>query len=435
MGLHIRGLLSLQILLLTSCSAYKLDSAQASLRTSFASRNYSGSVALLDKMESARVYKNKDAVLLNLEQGTANHFAGNYHQSNRHFTRAEDHIDFLFSKSISRAIKSFINNDNTLDYNGEDYEDIYLNIFKALNYIHLDNLESALVEARRIAFKLTQLNIKYNGLAEALSKADTTGHASWEPGKTNVRNSAYGHYLATILYAKTNKPDDARIEYEKLLKAFEDQSSIYTFSPPERSRLQAITQPERYNVLVNCFSGRSLQKVQNDVRLYLDEADLYLKFSLPSLEMYETQVQKVEVVINDTLRKRVDLIEEMDIVARDVYRVKQPIIYARTMVRALLKATGTNALSRQLGKKDETLGSLSNLLGKIGQEVTEKADLRGWQTLPGKAYVTVLNLPPGQHNLTINYFSSGNRILFSESRLLEVTGRHSLELVESLYWN
>lgn len=435
MSLLFRVLLSLQILLLASCSAYKLDSAQASLRTSFASRNYSGSVTLLNEMESRRVYRNKDAVLLNLEQGTANHFAGNYRQSNRHFTKAEDQIDFLFSKSISRAVKSFINNDNTLDYDGEDYEDIYLNIFKALNYIHMDDLEAALVEARRIAFKLTQLSIKYGGLVEALSKADTTGHATWETGKTNVQNSAYGHYLATILYAKTNRPDDARIEYEKLRKAFEDQSSVYTFPLPEHSRLQTIKQPEKYNVLVNCFSGRSLRKVQHDMRLYLYEADLYLKLSLPALRMYKTQVHRVEAVVNDTLRKEVDLIEEMDVVARDVYQVKQPVIYSRTIVRAFLKAVGTNTLSRQLAKRDETLGEISNLLGKIGQEATEKADLRGWQTLPGKAYVAVLDLPPGEHNVTINYLSSGNRILFSETRTLEVTGPHALELVESLYWN
>jgi len=423
------------LLLLTSCSAYQLDSAQDSLRSTFASRNYGSSVALLNNLHEEGIYKSKDAVLLYLEQGTANHFAGNYDSSNVFFTNAEEEIDYLFTKSVSRAIQSFVTNDNSLAYDGEDYEDVYLNIFKSLNYIHMNELESALVEARRIAFKLDQLNLKYKDMIDALSKADTTGRAQWKTGETNVQNSAFGHYLAGILYAKTGKPDDARIEYENLLKAFQDQPSIYSFKKPRRSKLRRITRPDRYNLLITGFGGRAPVKIQNDTRIYLDDADLYLKFSLPSLKMFNTQISRVEATINDTLTVQADLIEEMDVVAKDVYKVKEPIIYARTIVRAFLKAVGSNALSREIGKKDETLGQLTNLFGKIGQEVTEKADLRSWQTMPGKAYATVVDLPPGDHNVSINYYSSGGYLLFADNRTVEISPGTSLELVESLYWN
>lgn len=421
-------------LLLPSCAAYQLDSAQASLRTSFAQQNYSGSVELLSKYQQERVYKSKDDVLLHLEHGTANHFAGRYTESNSHFTTAEDRIDYLYSKSVSRAVKSFITNDNALDYDGEDYEDVYLNIFKTLNYIHMEELESALVESRRIAHKLGQLDLKYNDLVDALSKADTTGHAKWKTGDTNVQNSALGRYLSTILFAKTNKPDDARIEYENLLKAFNEQPSVYAFETPSAYQMRNITEPDQYNVLVTGFSGRAPKKVQNDLRMYLDEPDLYLKFSIPTLEMYKTQVDRVEVVVNDEEPIELDLIEEMDVVAREVYKVKAPIIYARTVVRAFLKAVGSNALSKEISKEDEVLGEVANILGKIGQEATEKADLRGWQTMPGKAYATVLNLTPGEHHVVTNYYGNG-RLLYSGTKTITVDPGERLELVESLYWN
>ena len=423
------------LLLLTSCSAYKLDSAQESLRSTFAARDYTNSVELLENYEETGVYKSKDAVLLYLEQGTANHFAGNYSTSNTYYTDAEEEIDFLFSKSVSRAIKSFVTNDNTLAYDGEDYEDVYLNIFKSLNYIHMNELESALVEARRIAYKLDRLNVKYKDMIEALSKADTTGKAQWKTGSTNVQNSAFGHYLAGVLYAKTNKPDDARIEYENLIKAFQDQPSIYDFHKPNYSKLRTITRPDRYNLLITSFGGRAPVKKQNDTRIYLDDADLYLKFSLPTLKMHDSRVSRVEAVINDTMTVEADLIEEMDVVAKDVYRVKEPIIYARTIVRAFLKAVGSNALSKEIEKEDEGLGKLTNLLGKIGQEVTEKADLRCWQTMPGKAFATVAELPPGTHAVTVNYYSSGGSLLYSDSREVEISPGTSLELLETLYWN
>ncbi len=142
----------------------------------------------------------------------------------------------------------------------------------------------------------------------------------------------------------------------------------------------------------------------------------------------------MEVIVNDKDPIELDLIEEMDVVAKEVYKVKQPIIYARTIIRAFLKAVGTNALSDELRKEDAVLGEMANILGKIGQEATEKADLRGWQTMPGKAYATVLNLAPGEHQVVLNYYGNGS-LLHSDQKAITITQDDRLELVESLYWN
>ena len=54
------------ILLVISCGAYVLDSAQYNLRTSFASGDYDKTVELLNNFESSEVYEQKDAVLYQL---------------------------------------------------------------------------------------------------------------------------------------------------------------------------------------------------------------------------------------------------------------------------------------------------------------------------------------------------------------------------------
>ncbi|WP_421774396.1 hypothetical protein [Gracilimonas sp.] len=422
--------------LVAGCAAYQLDSAQNELRTSFASGDYTTTVQLIEKLEKEEVYQNKEKVLLHLEHGLVNHFASNYEQSSYHFTEAENEMDVLFTKSVSRAIKSFVVNDNTLAYDGEDYEDIYLNIFKCLNYIHQDELESALVEVRRVTYKLERLDQKYNGLVESLSKADTTNtdRHEWKTGDTNIQNSALGRYLSTILYAKTNKPDDARIEYENLLKAYREQPSVYSTGPNE-SQLRQITEPERYNVLVQAFAGRAPIKEQNDIRLYLDETDTYLKFSLPSLKTFNSQVSSVKVNFEDGKTAQLDLIEEMDQVAKEVYKVKEPIIYARTFVRTFLKAAAAAKMKKEAKKEDETLGSIVNILGKIAQETTEKADLRSWQTMPGKAYATVLNLPVGEHQVEVQYYGHSGQLIHTQPRTITVRENETLKLVESIYWN
>lgn len=421
------------LLLCSSCAPYMLDNAQTDLRHSFAAGDYQHTAQLIETFQKDNIYKTKDEVLLYLEQGTVNHFAGNYQQSSLYFTTAEDRIDDLFTKSVSRAVKSFMVNDNSLAYDGEDYEDIYINLFKSLNYIHLNDLEGALVEARRVSYKLERLDIKYDGLIEALSEADTTStdNEKWKAGKSNIQNSTLARYLSAVLFSKTNKPDDARIEYQNLLKAYQEQP----LEAPDTEELHLITQPRDYNVLVNVFSGRAPVKHQNDLRLYLDESDTYLKFSLPSLETYPTRVSFVEVIVNDRDEYFIPLIEEMDVVAKEVYKVKEPIIYARAMVRAILKAMASNKITNVAAEQDDTLGSLVNVFTKIAQEATEKADLRSWQTMPGKAYASVLKLPPGQHNININYYSSTGSLLHSENQLLDIRENDNLKLVESIYWN
>lgn len=79
------------------------------------------------------------------------------------------------------------------------------------------------------------------------------------------------------------------------------------------------------------------------------------------------------------------------------------------------------------------MGFLVDVLGIIGQESTEKADLRGWQTMPGKAWMNVLHLPPGINEIEIQFLSLSGQVLYSERRTIEVNPRTNLELVESIY--
>jgi len=72
-------------------------------------------------------------------------------------------------------------------------------------------------------------------------------------------------------------------------------------------------------------------------------------------------------------------------------------------------------------------------LSFLYKEGSEKADLRGWQTLPGQAWMNVVKLPPGQNTVTLEYISKTGRVLYSEEYSVSVTENTSLELIESIY--
>lgn len=426
-------LISIQIL--SGCAAYTLDNAQHSLRDNFSTGNFEDSVELLEKMEQQNVYKEKDEVLLNLELGLLHHFSGNYDESNLHLSRAELAIEDNFTRSITRGISSMLISDNQLVYAGEDYEDVYINVFKSLNYIHQNDYEAALVEARRIAFKLEGVEIRNRGLAEMFSRADSLNQTEWKTGERVVENSALAHYLSAVLFAKTGRPDNARIEYERMIRALDDQSRAFNFTTPPDDMLNKIRQPEQYNVLITGFSGRSPMKVQHDVRTFVGSHSTYLKFSLPELKLHPSSVHSIEIVTENDEIIPTFIIEEMDRVAADVYKVKEPIIYARAFTRSALKAFGSRAITKEAQNRNEGLGLLAWLFGFIGQEITEKADLRGWQTLPGKAHVNVAKFEPGVHEIKINYYSGSGRLLFTEEQTIEVFPGNDLTLVQSLFWH
>lgn len=415
----------------TGCHSYLLDDAQFDIRDSFAEGDYAKSQELLAKFGENDIYKSKDAILWNLENGMVQHFIGNYDSSTAFFSAAELGIEDAYTKSISRGVLSFLGNDNKLVYNGEPYEDIYLNTFKALNFIHLKDWEGALVETRRMAFKMEQLDIKIKGLAEAFAKSDTSTNVEWQSDKVNIQNSALSHYLAAILYAKSGKPDDARIEFDKLGTAFKEQSSVWGVDTFDVSNLEKIKSPEMYNVLLTGFTGQNPIKYQNDVRIFTDNG--YLKFSFPELEILNSEVYSIQAVINKKTVVGLDLIEEMDLVSAEVYKAKQPIIYARSLARALLKQGATKVITNAVSKENKTVGEALGLLSLLFKEASEKADLRGWQTLPGQAWMNVIKLPPGTHKIALEYLSEDGFLLFFDEFEVVINPDTNLELVESIY--
>lgn len=419
------------LIIFSGCHSYVLDDAQQDLRKSFGDGNFQASQELLSKLQSKDVYRSKDAVLWNLENGIIQHFSGNYDSSNVFLSRAEVEIENNYTKSLSRGFASMLSNDNKLSYDGEPYENIYLNAFKALNFVHLKDWEGALVETRRMNFKMEQLDIKIKGLADAFSKADTTGKTEWSSGKVNIQNSAFAHYLSAILYAKTGKPDDARIEFEKIGIAFRDQSKLGGYQYFDLSNLEQIRDPDSYNVLLTSFTGQSPIKAQEDVRTFGE--DFYLKFSFPTVRLYDTQVYSVRAVVNGKQKLDLHLIEEMDLVSKEVYSAKQPIIYSRAFLRALLKAGGTSLIKNKIKEENQTLGFIADIFSLIYKEASEKADLRGWQTLPGQAWMNVLKLPEGTNTITLEYLSRFGNVLYSENYEVDVFENTELELIESIY--
>ncbi|MDR0721614.1 MAG: hypothetical protein LBF75_02305 [Treponema sp.] len=372
-------------------------------------------IAMLEKDKKA-IYRDKDAILYYLDKGMLAHYAEEYDDSTQLLQEGERAIEEAFTKSITMEIGSYLLNDKTKEYDGEDYEDIYINVFNALNYYHNHKLEDALVEIRRMNNKLRFLASKYGELRTNLQeKALVEGGTvpSNPEASTQFSDSALARYLGMLFYRAIGNYDDARIDGEQLKVAFVNAPSVYAYPLPPSLDEELGIPPGKARLNVIGFSGLSPIKTEEVIRIPLPDFR-YIKIALPVMVNRPSQVHKIEVVFDDGNRFDLALLEDMEAVARETFKEKVNLIYLKAVIRATIKGVTSSALDAAASETDGSTSLLLSILSlgtQVFAEASEQADLRISRYFPAKAYVGGITLDPGTYSFTIHYYgASGGRI-------------------------
>ena len=415
------------------------------------------------------LYSNRDQVLYYLDSGMLYFYARDYQASIRRFQEAERLIEELFTRSVSQIAATFLLNDNAQDYSGEDFEDIYLNVFNAVSYLRLDDIEGAFVEVRRINNKLNLLEDKYQGLAAQYSQVENAAVA-FEAGESRFYNSALARYLSLLMYRAEGDYDGARIDWQEMQEAFARQGNLYDFPIPFDASIIQPVDHARLSVLA--FTGEApvkraetLYVVTFDDRveiIYADEGDqgvlipegyasfyypgidggYRFKFQLPRMVMRGSDVERIRVVADGRPVGDLGLLEDMQQVALDTFQVREPIIFLKTVTRTIIKGIAAQRGKEQLqeaGAASGTLlGEVAGLLGSVAADVavdaSEQADLRVSRYFPAFAYAGEWEVPPGTHNVAIEYYGSGGLLRVEEVGPVTVEAGE-LNLVTSFHNN
>ncbi len=427
---------ALPLILLAGCSSVVTkkkfyEPITAELR----SGNSATSAQMLEVAKEKNKYSQKDRLLYFIDAGMLNHYAQNYDASNNKLHLAEEAAEELFTKSVSKAAASFLLNDNVLEYAGEDYEILYTNMIKALNYVALGQFDEAFVEIRRANLKLELLEQKYADAAAEFQRGspDDTDRVEikYEVDKVRFHNDAFGRYLSMHMYAADGKMDDARIDHDYLQQAFRSQPHIYDFAVPEvkyysedRAILSVVglvgLAPVKEALSLRIRTDKDLHLVQV---LYDDpqnkgaeyghlpvnvKADYYFKFAIPKIMPRPSMVSSIRVLANGKLIGELQLLENVGKVAEETFVAKKSLIYIRSVARAIAKGLAAHKL-----KKKADTGGLAGWLKKaaidVGTDVIENADLRSSQFLPGLIYVGDFEIELGTYDLTVAfYFADGS---------------------------
>ena len=436
--------ISLLALMVISCATS--SSMYRELDIAVGHSDFNGAIEIIVRSQETRpIYSERNAIMLFLDKGLLEHYAGNWAASSSDLQNAERLIEEAYTKSISEGFFSYILNDNVKEYPGEDFENIYLNVFNALNYFNRGNIEGALVEIRKLSMsngKLDMLARRYEYTdpntgedLNSMTRRETGIGQMPETRSINFSNSALARFLGALFYQAAGNADSARIEFAQVERAFNTNRNIYNFPVPH-AVTQAQNVPDelaRLNII--SFAGLSPIKEEQIVAYNLPFQHPILQvaaFKLPVLTRRQSQITRIEAVVEGAGRFDLELLEDMGAVIQETFVLRYSNILAKTYIRTILKYVIADVAAVEVARRQGALaGLMTAIAARTALDASESADIRMSRYLPDRAYIGGINLDPGTYSVIINYYS-GNRIIAREFRDNVNVGIDRLNLLQSV---
>jgi hypothetical protein len=405
------------LLLITACSPITHHYVQVEHYIS--RQEFLKADAVIEKQ--GRHYGAKNALLYDLDRAMTLHLSGYYLESNQFLDQAERRAENLYTKSLTSEAGAMLTNDNTLPYEGEDFERVMINLIAALNYIYLGQMDEALVEARKVDHKLNLLNDRYE--------------------KKNVyKEDALARYLSGILYEANGEYNDAWIAYRKAFEAYQDYQTQYNtpISQMLKSDLLRMTDflglEEEHQGYLEQFEGISWLK-QKDYHRYGEiiyigynglspvKEDFFITAPVPDGKggIYILNIAMPRFVSRPTdighalvkawgsetvAAQETVLVEDITSIAIKNLEDRIGRITAKAIARATTKYLLSQAIREKAREGDQPL---PRILADVGTNLfsllSEQSDKRSWRTLPGEVQMARLLVPPGSYTVEVQYMS------------------------------
>jgi uncharacterized protein len=412
---------------------------------SLLANDYRQADAIIQKAEED--YGAKSRVLYGMDRGMTLQLAGEYEQSNAVLEKAEDEVEQLYTRSIRTESFAFMTNDNSLPFEGEPYEQVMINVLKALNYASLNRWQDALVEARRIDHRLNVLT-------------DRT------KDKAAYRDDGFARYLSGILYESAGDLNNAFIAYRKAYETFDASRAWSRTAVPLQLRADLLRtanalglsqefteyqhqfpdtvwksgeeQQQLAQVLVISYNGRAPHKEDQflDLPVSTDALALVLvnrgfssgnsqqhraadsvlyglngrvvRVALPKIVPQKTQVPVDTLSLTPEQGQpvivRTELAQNVTALADKALSERIAGIAVKAVARAAFKysvAEGATRGSQQAvgGDLGPLIGLAVGLLTKGYAVASEESDKRSWRTLPDEIHLARAWVSPGTYRV------------------------------------
>ncbi len=307
-----------------------------------------------------------DRLLYLMEYGSALQICKDYKKSNQIFIEADklsEQIDYI---SASRVLGATLLNEEMIQYKGDVFEKLFINISSALNFIELEQLDEAMVEVRRI-------NEKYNKFSAE--------------EKNSYELNSFAQYLSGLIWEIQSNYDDACISYKA---AYKLDSSYPDVGLDMLTACWRAKRHQEFKQLVSEFKPTAEEmnfikrKNQNEkIIIYLQGLGPK-KMPRPDNHLYPYLVPSNNLTKKLMVSFQNENEESMAVASHQVYSVEKAAIatqeadYKSLSARRFGARIAKEVVADQIRQKDKTLGNIAWLV----MVASERADLRNWSLLP-----------------------------------------------------
>ncbi|MDP2762238.1 MAG: hypothetical protein Q8O64_17875 [Sideroxyarcus sp.] len=382
----------------------------------------------------------KDRVLYLLNKGMVQRMKHDFAASNESLEAAKQEMERLYAESVSEHALSFMVNDATVSYAGDDYEQVLVHLYMALNYLELGQPDEARVEA-------LQIDLKLRAIAEKIPDSKFT-------------EDALSRQLTGMIYDELGEWSDAMIAYRKAYEAYKKNRANFSVDLPTMLQVDLLRLAQRQGLtdelaryqqefsiaptpettVDNAAEGELVFILNNGLAPIKRETVIGMWAPPPSVAVdaskgaknTDTTPTTPPVLINIALpyyesrpsrivRARIsvsgkqadtEMMEDIDAIARANLAARMPAITARAVARAIAKGVMQASVDKSGQRGDDAAAKMiGSLLVRVATIATERADTRSWLTLPANVQLARLSLPPGSYDVTVELLGRDENLI------------------------
>src|SRR3989344_5258206 len=363
-------------LLFSGCASYS-DSFSV-IESDMAAQRFG---AALETLERQR-HPQRDRLLYLLNKAMLERMNGDYAASNRTFEAAKAGMEELRGLSLREQGQSLLINDATRSYAGEEFEQVLVHLYMALNYLQLGERIDARVEALQVDERLREITQRLP--------------------ENRYTEDALARYLTGMIYEELGERSDAMIAYRKAYEAYRRYQQNYLVAVPD-------------------FLKHDLLRLSQQMGLTEEMRQYKKEFRIERWMSADELAEQGELIflLHNGLApiRREHAVTIPDPASGHLVRIAVPYYETRptpmTGARAVVKAQMAKAARENARQQNQNNAgaAVAAVAVEIAGLVTERADTRSWLTLPSRIHLARLPLPPGTYTVKVDLLGADGRVV------------------------
>ena len=425
------------LVLLVSAAAcgMKPEEYYRQMRPNMLKGNYEATAEFLEKNKE-KIYSEDNRLLFYMDKGMVLSLGKKYAESNAMMEKAKTAAEDLWTESVSKNALALVTTDNSLPYQGEDFEKVMLHFVAAWNYMGMGDYDGARVETRQVNNKLELYARKY---AE-------------EEGTQMYKDDAFARWLSGKLAEAdggTEGLNDAWIDYKKAIKVYEtDYAQRYGTPVPDMLVQDALRVLEAlgpdfrddYNKLRSRYPKAAYMKQQEtravgeivlvhmsgEAPYKIDKfwdaqaATEWIRVAYPEFVEKPKRITHARIVPAEGVSGETELAQNLTAIAIQNLNDHMGRIKAKAIARSVAKYLASKAgqvAGAELYKKNEGAGAalfLASTIFGVASAASEEADKRSWITLPSQITMGRTYVPPGKQKVKLQFLDASGSVMQTE---------------------